>query len=87
MCFSLLFLNDFWVFSYKNVFDGLWRVYREEGVPRLFSGAGTATSRAVLMTIGQLSFYDQVKDFLLSTSYFKDNTTTHFLASLTAVNF
>lgn len=70
--------------NYKNAFDGLFRVYREEGVPRLFAGASTATSRAVLMTIGQLSFYDQVKSFLLSTPYFRDNLTTHFLASLTA---
>lgn len=72
--------------SYKHAFDGLWRVYKEEGVPRLFSGASTATSRAVFMTIGQLSFYDQVKSFLLTTSVFKDNLTTHFLSSLTAVS-
>lgn len=71
--------------SYKHVFDGLWRVYREEGVIKLFSGASMATSRAVLMTVGQLSFYDQVKVFLLSTGYFADNPNTHFLASLTAV--
>lgn len=72
--------------SYKHAFDGLWRVYREEGTPRLFSGATTATSRAVFMTIGQLSFYDQVKLLLLSTSIFQDNLTTHFLSSLTAVS-
>ncbi|EEB13332.1 mitochondrial dicarboxylate carrier, putative [Pediculus humanus corporis] len=70
--------------NYKNAIDGLWRVYNEEGVRRLFSGASTATSRAVLMTIGQLSFYDQVKTFLLSTNMFSDNLTTHFLSSSTA---
>lgn len=62
------------------------RVWREEGFPRLFSGASTATMRAVLMTVGQLSFYDQVKQFLLASGYFGDNSTTHFLSSLTAVN-
>lgn len=40
--------------------------------------------RAVLMTVGQLSFYDQVKQLLLSSGYFGDNSTTHFLSSLTA---
>lgn len=70
--------------NYKHAIDGLWRVYREEGFPRLFSGASTAVGRAILMNIGQLSFYDQVKQFLLTTSYFEDNPTTHFLSSLTA---
>ena len=59
---------------------------REEGVPRLFRGASSATSRAVLMTIGQLSFYDQIKAGLLSSGYFKDNLVCHFASSLTAVS-
>ncbi|XP_035775705.1 mitochondrial dicarboxylate carrier-like isoform X2 [Anopheles albimanus] len=70
--------------NYKNAIDGLFRVYREEGFARLFSGASTATSRAVFMTIGQLSFYDLVKDLLLKSGHFGDNLTTHFLSSLTA---
>lgn len=82
---SKLTKNDLF-FSYKHAFDGLWRVYQEEGLRRLFAGASTATSRAVLMTIGQLSFYDQVKLYLLSTSYFEDNIVTHFVSSLTAVS-
>ncbi|KAF5293599.1 hypothetical protein FQA39_LY03084 [Lamprigera yunnana] len=70
--------------NYKHAFDGLWRVYKEEGPKRLFSGASTATSRAVFMTIGQLSFYDLVKDLLLKSGFFHDNSITHFLSSLTA---
>lgn len=70
--------------NYKHAIDGLVRVYREEGVRRLFSGASTATSRAVFMTIGQLSFYDQVKMLLLRSGVFSDNMVTHFLSSLTA---
>lgn len=73
------------VFSYNHAFDGFIRVWREEGFTRLFSGASTATMRAVLMTVGQLSFYDQVKQLLLSSGYFGDDSTTHFLSSLTAV--
>lgn len=72
-------------FSYKHAIDGFIRVWKEEGFRRLFSGVEMATSRAVLMTVGQLSFYDQVKQFLISTPYFSDNPTTHFLSSLTAV--
>ncbi|VEN36516.1 unnamed protein product [Callosobruchus maculatus] len=70
--------------NYKHALDGLFRVYREEGLARLFSGASTATSRAVLMTIGQLSFYDQIKMMILRTTWFKDNMTTHFVCSLMA---
>nr|CAD7393367.1 unnamed protein product [Timema cristinae] len=69
--------------NYKHALDGLIRVYQEEGARRLFAGASTATSRAVLMTVGQLSFYDQVKMTLLAHG-FSDNLTTHFLSSLTA---
>nr|CAD7444245.1 unnamed protein product [Timema bartmani] len=69
--------------NYKHALDGLIRVYQEEGARRLFAGASTATSRAVLMTVGQLSFYDQVKMTLLEHG-FSDNLTTHFLSSLTA---
>lgn len=65
--------------------DGLWRVAKEEGPIKMFSGATAATSRAVFMTIGQLSFYDLFKDLLLNSGYFVDNPTTHFLSSLAAV--
>uniref|UniRef100_A0A336M4F2 CSON011969 protein n=1 Tax=Culicoides sonorensis TaxID=179676 RepID=A0A336M4F2_CULSO len=69
--------------NYKNAFDGLYRVYKEEGVRRLFTGASTHIARSVTMTIGQLTIYDEVKNFLLQHQ-FKDNLSTHFLSSLTA---
>lgn len=80
-----LYLSPFF-YSYKHAIDGLWRVYSEEGLKRMFGGASAATSRAVFMTIGQLSCYDQFKSFLISTPYFIDNSTTHFTASLMAVS-
>nr|CAD7441509.1 unnamed protein product [Timema bartmani] len=43
-----------------------------------------ATGRSVLMTIGQLSFYDQIKMFLMSHTSLKDNITTHFTTSVLA---
>lgn len=70
--------------NYKHALDGLWKVYKQEGLLRCFSGASAATSRAVFMTIGQLSFYDQFKILLLKLDAFEDNPTTHFLASLSA---
>ncbi|XP_060521658.1 mitochondrial dicarboxylate carrier [Cylas formicarius] len=70
--------------NYKHAIDGLFRVFKDEGIAKLFSGATMATSRAVLMTIGQLSFYDQIKLILLKTGYFGDNLSTHFLSSLSA---
>jgi dicarboxylate transporter 10 len=36
------------------------------------------------MTVGQLSFYDQIKKTLLTTEYFEDNLATHFVSSLSA---
>ncbi|KAA0199003.1 hypothetical protein HAZT_HAZT002225 [Hyalella azteca] len=70
--------------NYKHAIDGLMRVSREEGVKQLFRGASSATVRAVLMTVGQLSFYDQIKATLLSSGYFHDNLVCHFASSLCA---
>lgn len=70
--------------NYKHALDGLWRVYSEEGVRALFSGWTMASSRAVMVTIGQLSLYDQFKQMLLGSGYFVDNQATHFSASLAA---
>ncbi|MCL4136321.1 UNVERIFIED_CONTAM: hypothetical protein GTU68_055316 [Idotea baltica] len=70
--------------NYKHALDGIVRVWREEGFLLLFRGATSATGRAVLMTIGQLSFYDQIKGLLLNTPYFTDNLICHFTSSLSA---
>lgn len=72
--------------NYKHGVDGLIKVYRLEGTKCLFNGATTATARAVLMTIGQLSMYDQYKYLLLThvSSVFQDNLVTHFTSSLLA---
>lgn len=62
-------------------------IRRYEGLSALFSGTTMATSRAVLMTIGQLSMYDQFKQMLLTNTpegLLKDDTKTHLIASLMA---
>uniref|UniRef100_A0A914BXP9 Mitochondrial dicarboxylate carrier n=1 Tax=Acrobeloides nanus TaxID=290746 RepID=A0A914BXP9_9BILA len=72
--------------NYKHALDGVVRILREEGLKRLFGGASMATARAVLMTIGQLSFYDQIKQMALDSGYFKDNLVTHFGSSFAAAS-
>ncbi|CAG2105116.1 unnamed protein product [Medioppia subpectinata] len=72
--------------NYKHAIDGLIRVYRDEGIRSLFNGTTMATTRAVMMTIGQLSTYDQFKYMLMTEvpDVFKDNMLTHFTASTLA---
>lgn len=73
--------------NYLHVFDGMTTVIRYEGYRALFSGTTMATSRAVLMTVGQLSMYDQFKHMLLTNTpegLLKDDTITHIIASLMA---
>ncbi|XP_013880649.1 mitochondrial dicarboxylate carrier isoform X2 [Austrofundulus limnaeus] len=70
--------------SYAHVLDGLIRVWKEEGIFKLFSGATMASTRGALVSIGQLSCYDQSKQLVLATGYFTDNIFTHFLASVFA---
>lgn len=41
-------------FSYKHAVDGMYRVYAEEGFMKMYSGASMASSRAVLVTVGQV---------------------------------
>ncbi|XP_010566433.1 PREDICTED: mitochondrial dicarboxylate carrier [Haliaeetus leucocephalus] len=55
-----------------------------QGLKKLFSGATMASSRGALVTIGQLSCYDQAKQLVLSTGLLSDNIFTHFLASFIA---
>jgi solute carrier family 25 (mitochondrial dicarboxylate transporter), member 10 len=70
--------------NYKNAIDGLIRVSKEEGVGKLWRGVWPNSSRAVLMTVGQLATYDVFKRQLLERTALKDNLTTHFTASFLA---
>lgn len=46
--------DKFLDFSYKHAIDGVYRIVKEEGPIKSFSGATMASSRAVLVTIGQV---------------------------------
>uniref|UniRef100_A0A8C6U1C3 Solute carrier family 25 member 10 n=1 Tax=Neogobius melanostomus TaxID=47308 RepID=A0A8C6U1C3_9GOBI len=57
------------------------KVFREEGVRKLFSGATMASSRGAMVT---LACYDQAKQLVLGTGLMGDNIFTHFLSSFIA---
>jgi hypothetical protein len=56
-----------------------------EGILVLWSGVSMNVVRSVLMTVGQLAFYDQAKQALMGSGYFVDNLVTHFCSSVIAV--
>ncbi|XP_039418375.1 mitochondrial dicarboxylate carrier isoform X1 [Corvus cornix cornix] len=70
--------------NYSHALDGMYRVLREEGLKKLFSGASVASCRGALVTVGQLSCYDQAKQLVLATGLLSDNIFTHFLSSFIA---
>ncbi len=50
--------------GYKNVFDALIRVAREEGLGNLWNGLSSGIGRGMAMNVGQLACFDQAKEFL-----------------------
>ena len=70
--------------NYKNAFDGLIRMTKEEGARSLFRGVWPNSMRAVLMTASQLASYDGFKQLLLQHTPMEDGLTTHFTASFAA---
>eukprot|EP00606_Chrysophyceae_sp_TOSAG23-5_P001023 GSChrysophyteH2.ASY1.ANO1.118.1 assembled CDS len=49
--------------NYKNVFDALIRVAKEEGVATLWTGLSSGIGRGMAMNVGQLACFDQAKEF------------------------
>lgn len=70
--------------NYNNAFNGLYRVYAEDGFRTLFAGVTMTATRGLLMTIGQVAVYDQTKQMLLSTGKFEDNVIAHLTSSVIA---
>ena len=50
--------------GYKNVFDALFRVAREEGLRTLWTGLVPNIGRGMAMNVGQLACFDQAKEML-----------------------
>lgn len=70
--------------NYRNIFHGVYEIRRTEGVGRLWRGVGANCSRAILMNIGQVAFYNQAKQFLLRQGIINDNMYGHLLSSAIA---
>lgn len=68
--------------NYKNVFDSLFRIVKEEGVLTLWRGAIPTMGRAMVVNAAQLASYSQAKQLLLDSGYFRDNVFLHFCASM-----
>jgi len=50
--------------NYKNVFDALYRVVKEEGVLNLWRGATPTIARAMSLNLAMLATYDEAKERL-----------------------
>eukprot|EP01036_Dinobryon_divergens_P025553 gene25553-34111_t len=50
--------------GYKNVFDALARVFREEGLSKLYSGLYPNILRGMSVNAGMLACFDQAKEFI-----------------------
>ena len=48
--------------NYKNVFDALNRIVKEEGYKTLWRGSVPTMARAAAMNIGMLVTYDEIKE-------------------------
>lgn len=68
--------------GYKNVFDALIRITREEGFLTLWRGCVPTMGRAMVVNAAQLASYSQAKELLLSTNKFQEGIFLHFVASM-----
>ncbi|CAG8555385.1 3731_t:CDS:10 [Cetraspora pellucida] len=71
--------------NYKNAFDGLYQIIKAEGVKGLTRGIGPNMNRAIFMNSSQIASYEQFKQLLLETKFFRDDIITHFISSFLAV--
>lgn len=68
--------------NYKNVFNALARIVREEGALALWTGCTPTIGRAMLVNMCQLASYSQAKQRLVDTGYFQEGIFLHFSASM-----
>jgi solute carrier family 25 oxoglutarate transporter 11 len=68
--------------GYKNVFDALFRITKEEGVKTLWKGAMPTVARAMVVNGAQLASYSQAKEVIEQTGYLNEGIALHFCASM-----
>lgn len=67
--------------NYKNAFDGVLRIVREEGPSKLFRGLNSNLVRGVLMTSSQVVSYDMIKSSLITHLHFNEKSNNLFFLS------
>lgn len=71
--------------NYRNAFDGIYKIIKNEGPVCLFSGLGANLIRGVLMTSSQVVSYDVAKSLLVDKLDWDPSTkSTHFSAAFIA---
>ena len=60
--------------NYKHVFDAIYRISKEEGVLTLWRGSTPTILRAVSLTVGQLTTYDEIKEWCMKVFLRKQET-------------
>ena len=68
--------------GYKNVFNALVRITKEESLGTLWKGATPTVMRAMVVNGAQLASYSQAKEQLLTYSFFQEGVFLHFCASM-----
>lgn len=68
--------------NYKNAFNALTRIIREEGVLALWRGTVPTMGRAIVVNSAQLGSYSQSKEIILDTGHFENGILVHFMASM-----
>uniref|UniRef100_A0A0N5A0L2 Mitochondrial 2-oxoglutarate/malate carrier protein n=1 Tax=Parastrongyloides trichosuri TaxID=131310 RepID=A0A0N5A0L2_PARTI len=68
--------------NYKNVFDAIFRITKEEGVLTLWRGCTPTIMRAMVVNAAQLATYSQAKQMILNSKKVEDGILCHFLASM-----
>ncbi|MCO5574309.1 hypothetical protein L7F22_028092 [Adiantum nelumboides] len=67
---------------YTGMFDAFSKIVRQDGFLGLWRGVGPNAQRAFLVNMGELSCYDQSKQFLVRSIFKNDNIYAHTLASM-----
>ncbi|EGV63909.1 Mitochondrial dicarboxylate transporter [Yamadazyma tenuis] len=71
--------------NYRNAFDGVFRIVKEEKISALFRGLMPNLTRGILMTASQVVTYDIAKNILVKDIGMDANKkSTHFSSSLLA---
>uniref|UniRef100_A0A0K0E5C3 Mitochondrial 2-oxoglutarate/malate carrier protein n=1 Tax=Strongyloides stercoralis TaxID=6248 RepID=A0A0K0E5C3_STRER len=68
--------------NYKNVFDAIFRIVKEEGIFTLWRGCTPTIMRAMVVNAAQLATYSQAKQMILNSKVVEDGIFCHFLASM-----